>query len=203
MSPSTGLANLPPASEFYKLGLLLSVSTAVNREDLYPTFTAHPEEKFLWREAKKLDNHSTITDEIINILVLDHQILAGMTAGRCALVVGNISSSPVINHESEVYPDALGLGHCEVRPDGVDYWAKIKTNENGRGKFLCDKWVFYIPDASHFQSANRPITLADHVTTLTAYLNDYRKMDDEHRSKMSSLFSDYITPPAGGRCIIG
>src|SRR6266511_845275 len=107
MSPSTGLANLPPDSEFYKLGLLLSVSTAVNREDLYPTFTAHPEEKFLWREAKKLDNNSTITDEIINILVLDHQILAGMTAGRCALVVGNISSSPVINHESEVYPDAL------------------------------------------------------------------------------------------------
>jgi len=57
---------------------------------------------------------------------LDHQILAGMAAGKCALVVANTSSNPVINHEGEVYPDALGLGHCEVRPDGVDHWAKIK-----------------------------------------------------------------------------
>ena len=103
---------------------MLSVSTAVNQEDVYPTFTPHPEEKFLWGEAKK-DDHSTIIDEATNILVLDHQIL-GMAAGKCALVVANTSSNPVINHEGEVYPDALGLGHCEVRPDGVDHWAKIK-----------------------------------------------------------------------------
>ena len=48
--------------------------------------------------------------------------------------------------------------------------------------------------ASYLQSANSRITLPDHVTTLNAYLNDYRMTDNESdRKKMSSLFSDYIT----------
>ena len=133
---TTGLANLQPASEFYRLGLLLSVSTAINREDAYPTFSALYEEKFLWREAKKPDNFSTVIDKAIHILILDHQILAGMAAGVCALVVANISSKPVINQEGEVYP---GLDRCEVRSGGVDHWAQIKTAENGWGTFLLDK----------------------------------------------------------------
>ncbi len=170
MSPSStiGLADLPPASEFYKLGLLLSVSTTVNREDLYPTFSPRPAEKFLWREAKKLDEYPTVMQATTNLLVLDHQVLAGMAIGETGIPTDRETSHE--DKEGETYavdtknlkmvilpnPDkdsgVLGLGNCEVRPDGVDYWAKIKTNENGRGKFLCDKWVFlYIPDASHFQ----------------------------------------------------
>lgn len=38
------------------------------------------------------------------------------------------------------------------------------------------------------------MTLTDHVTTVKAYLNDYRKTDNaSERSQMSSLFSEYIT----------
>lgn len=144
MTPSTttGPANLPLASEFYKLSLLLSVSTAVNQDDVYPTFAARFEDKFLWREAKKLDNYSTVLDDATNILVFDHQILAGMAAGRCSVVLINCASNPVINREDKVYPGALDLGHCEVMPDGVDYWPKIKTTKNAWVILHSDKWVF-------------------------------------------------------------
>jgi len=121
--------DVPLASEFNKLGLLLTVCTALNREDGYPTFTGHPKEKFLWREAKKIDYYSTVLDDATNILVLDHQVLACMATGDSAFVLAS-SSDPGINHEGEVYPDAPDLGQCAVMRDGVDHWAKIKAAGN-------------------------------------------------------------------------
>ena len=145
MSPSTisCQAKLNDASEVYRLSLLLTVCAAVNEHDLHPRFTARldSEERWLWCEAKKLDSDSTVIDAATNILVLDRQILAGMAAGKCALfVLSDSSSDPVINHHEGA--DALHVGHCVVRPDGVDYWAKTKISGNECSVFHLEKWVF-------------------------------------------------------------
>jgi hypothetical protein len=121
--------NVPLTSEFCKLGLLLTICTAINRDDGYPTFTAHPEEKFLWREAKEVDYYSTVLDDAINILVLDRQVLAGMAVGNSAFVLAS-SSDPRIYHEGDEDSGGLDLGQCTIIRDGVDHWARIKATRN-------------------------------------------------------------------------
>lgn len=204
------------ASEFSMLSLLLAVCTAVNRKDVYPTFASSSEdelESWLWCSARKLDPYSTIMHAVIAILVLDKEILGGMAAGENTFVLTNSSCNPVVTHqdkEGAYKADMHGLnfattsnlrngdsvselGYCTAIPDGIDYWASIKSTGDGRYVFRSEKWVSNkIP--VRFSSTHRPVSLADHVTTVRAYLNDYRKTESKSdRANMSSLFSDYIT----------
>ena len=140
------IIDMSPASEFSKLGLLLTICTAINRDDGYPTFTAHPEEEFLWRKAKKLDSDATVLQSVVDILILDHQVLAAMAIGDSGIELPERSVEDKENEEYKVdmkklkvvvLPNpsdedsgGLDLGQCTIIRDGVDHWARIKATRN-------------------------------------------------------------------------
>ena len=162
------------ASEFSMLALLLAVCTALNRKDVCPTFASSSEEleeSWLWREARKFDPYLTVIDAVIAILVLDQENLAGMAAGESTYVLTS-SCDPVVTHEDketdgyQVDMHSLNfatasdlkdggsvpeLGYCTAMPDGINYWAVIKTTGDRWHIFNSEEWVFNIlPACSSF-----------------------------------------------------
>ena len=96
--------DLPLASEFCQLSLLLAAFTIINRPDVYPTFTAHPEEKWAWHDATKLDPFPSVMNALLNTLTLNHMVLASMALGAD----GNFESHE--DNEGERYRvDMAGL----------------------------------------------------------------------------------------------
>lgn len=134
MSPSTGQAKLPLASEFYQLSLLLAACTALNRADVFPTFTARAEEEWAWHHATQLDPYPRLILALTNILERNHLVLAGME-----ITSENNGLEFVVLPSPSKGSEDLDLNHFAVIPDGVDHWATTKMTQNGLHIFDLDE----------------------------------------------------------------
>jgi len=128
------LPKLEDASEFHQLSLLLAACTALNRADVYPTFTARPEEEWAWHDATQLDPYPRLIQALTNILVRNHLDLAGM-----AIKSENNALKFIVLPNPSKGSEDLDLNHCAVIPDGVDHWATTKTSTNGLRIFDLDE----------------------------------------------------------------
>jgi len=126
------MEDLPHASEFFQLSLLLAACAAINRPDVYPAFTTLPDDEWAWHDATTLDPYPTVINAVRNILSRNHQVLAGLA------ISDNGVKFVVLPNPSKDSGD-LDLSHCAAVPDGVDHWATIKMTENGLGVFDSDQ----------------------------------------------------------------